>query len=254
MAEKGMIFALGLGPGDIEYMTARTRHLIEISDVIAGYKNYIELIRPLIANKEIISTGMTREVERVDRAIEAAVSGKTVSIVCSGDSGIYGMSGLIFERMEELKIKVDVEISPGVTAGIAAASLLGAPLTNDYITISLSDLLTPSATVKKRITIAAQSDMVTAVYNPVSKKRRELIDFLSAEFNKYRDNSTPVGIVTHALRDGQRKEIRTLDNFLDAEMDMNSILIIGNSDTLIYEGKMVTRRGYERKGLEAVQE
>ncbi len=251
MAVKGKIFALGLGPGDMEYMTARTRYLIEISDVIAGYKNYIELIRPLINNKEIISTGMTREVERVDKAIEAAARGKTVSIVCSGDAGIYGMAGLVYERMDNMGIDLDVEISPGVTAAIAAGSLLGAPLTNDYITISLSDLLTTSDTVKKRITTAAQSDMVTAVYNPVSKKRKEMIEFLQQQFLIFRDESTPVGIVTHALRKGQKQEIRTLDDFLDAEMDMNSILIIGNSDTHIINNKMVTQRGYERKETRA---
>ena len=111
--------------------------------------------------------------------------------------------------------------------------------------------LTPTETVKKRITVAAQSDMVTAVYNPISKKRKELIEFLSREFNKYREKSTPVGVVTHALRKGQRKEIRRLDNFLEAEMNMNSILIVGNSDTSIINGKMVTRRGYERKQSKA---
>jgi precorrin-3B C17-methyltransferase len=251
MAVKGKVFALGLGPGDMEYMTARTRYLIEISDVIAGYKNYIEFIRPLIKNKEIISTSMTREVERVDKAIEAAARGKRVSIVCSGDAGIYGMAGLVYERMEYMGIDLDVEICPGVTAAIAAGSLLGAPLTNDFITISLSDLLTPSDTVKKRIIAAAQIDMVTAVYNPVSKKRRELIEFLQQQFLCFTDKSTPVGIVTHALREGQKQEIRTLNNFLDAEMDMNSILIIGNSDTHILNNKMVTRRGYERKETRA---
>jgi precorrin-3B C17-methyltransferase len=247
MKVKGRLFVVGIGPGDMDYMTGRSCHLLEISDVIAGYRNYIHLVKPVIGNREIITTGMTKEVERVERAIEAAAKGKTVSIVCSGDAGIYGMAGLVYERMRATNADIEVEVSPGVTASIAAGSILGAPLTNDFITISLSDLLTPTETVKNRITIAAQSDMVTAVYNPVSKKRKELIGFLSTEFMRYRDKSTPVGIVTHALRDGQRKELRTLDTFLDAEMDMNSILIIGNSDTLIINGKMVTRRGYERK-------
>ena len=243
----GKLFVLGIGPGGIDYMTARTRQLIEISDAVAGYKKYIELISSLTGNKEIISTGMTKEIERVDMAIDAAASGRSVSLVCSGDSGIYGMAGLVYERMEARDIQVEVEVSPGVTAGIAAGSLLGSPLTNDFITISLSNLLTPTKTVKKRISAAAQSDMVTAVYNPVSKRRKELIEFLQQQFLEFRDKSTPVGVVTHALRDGQRVEIRSLEDFLDAEMDMNSILIIGNSDTCIIKGKMVTRRGYEKK-------
>jgi precorrin-3B C17-methyltransferase len=243
----GKLFALGIGPGGIDYLTARSRYLIEISDAVAGYKNYIELISSLIEGKEIISTGMTKEIERVDMAIDAAASGKTVSLVCSGDSGIYGMAGLVYERMEARDIHVDVEVSPGVTAGIAAGSLLGSPLTNDYITISLSNLLTPTETVKKRITAAAQSDMATAVYNPISKRRKELIEFLQVQFLQFRDKTTPVGIVTHALREGQRVEIRTIEDFLEAEMDMNTILIIGNSDTCIISGKMVTRRGYEKK-------
>ncbi|MBN1904210.1 MAG: precorrin-3B C(17)-methyltransferase [Deltaproteobacteria bacterium] len=247
MKAKGKLFVVGIGPGDIDHMTGRSRFLLEISDVVAGYRNYIDLVKPVIGNKEIITTGMTKEVERVERAIDAAAKGKTVSLVCSGDAGIYGMAGLVYERMEGTGADIEVEVSPGVTASIAAGSILGAPLTNDFITISLSDLLTPTEIVKKRITIAAQSDMVTAVYNPVSKKRKELIGFLSTEFIKCRDKSTPVGIVTHALREGQNKEIRTLETFLDAEMDMNSILIVGNSDTRIINGKMVTRRGYERK-------
>ncbi len=248
---KGKLFVLGIGPGNINYMTVHTRHLLETSDVIAGYKNYIELIAPFAINKEIISTGMTKEIERVDRAIEAASVGKTVSLVCSGDSGIYGMAGLVYERMELTGIDVEVEVSPGVTAGIAAGSLLGSPLSNDFITISLSNLLTPTETVKKRISVAAQSDMVTVIYNPVSKKRKELIEFLHLEFLKHRENTTPVGVVTHALRKGQKQEIRTLDNYMEAEMDMNSILVIGNSDTQIINGKMVTRRGYERKETKA---
>ena len=249
---KGKLFVLGIGPGNINYMTIKTRHLLETSDVIAGYKNYIELIAPFAINKEIISTGMTKEIERVDKAIEAAANGKTVSLVCSGDAGIYGMAGLVYERIESTGIDVEVEASPGVTAAIAAGSLLGSPLSNDFITISLSNLLTPTETVKKRIVSSAQSDMVTVVYNPISKKRKELIEFLSREFNKYRAKTTPVGIVTHAFREGQRKEIRTLDNFLEAEMDMNTVLILGNSDTCIINGNMVTKRGYDKKETQAI--
>ncbi|MBU1056056.1 MAG: precorrin-3B C(17)-methyltransferase [Proteobacteria bacterium] len=245
--DKGKLFVLGIGPGDLDYMTEHVRRVLKSSDVIAGYGKYIELVEPVIKGKEIISTGMTKETERVDKAIQAAAEGKTVSLICSGDAGIYGMAGLVYERMVSAGIEIDIEVSPGVTAAAAAASLLGAPLTNDFITISLSDLLTPTETVIKRIEITAASDMVTAVYNPVSKRRKELITRLQAEFLKYRDKKTPVGVVTHALRKGQKKEIRTLSNFLDCDMNMNSVIIIGNSDTVVINGHMVTKRGYERK-------
>lgn len=244
---KGKLFVLGIGPGDLDYMTEHVGRILKNSEVIAGYGKYIDLVEPVIKGKEIISTGMTKETERVDKAIQAAAEGKTVSLICSGDAGIYGMAGLVYERMLDADMDIDVEVSPGVTAAAAAASLLGAPLTNDFITISLSDLLTPTETVIKRIEIAASSDMVTAVYNPVSKRRKELITRLQEEFLKHRDEKTPVGIVTHALRNGQKQELRTLCDFLDCDMDMNSVIIIGNSDTVVINSRMVTRRGYERK-------
>ena len=185
-----------------------------------------------------------------DKAIKAAAKGKTVSLVCSGDAGVYGMAGLVYERMQQTGMVVDVEVSPGVTAAIAAASLMGAPLANDFITLSLSNLLTPTETVERRIELAAASDMVTAVYNPVSQKRRKLIHRLQSEFLKHRKGSTPVGVITHALRKGQKMEISTLKGFLECDMNMNSLVIIGNSDTEVVSGRVVTRRGYERKQTE----
>jgi cobalt-precorrin 5A hydrolase/precorrin-3B C17-methyltransferase len=244
---KGKLFVVGIGPGDMDYMTAHARRVIENSDVIVGYKKYIELIAPIISKKEIISTGMTRETERVDEAIRCAAKGKTVSLVCSGDAGIYGMAGLVFERMRIIGIEVETEVSPGISAAIAAASLLGAPLANDFITLSLSDLLTPTETVEKRIELAAQSDMVTAVYNPLSKKRTELIFRLQSEFLKHKKETTLVGVVTHALRNGQEIQISTLNDFLECDMSMNSVIIIGNSETGMINDRIVTLRGYERK-------
>ncbi|MBU0991464.1 MAG: precorrin-3B C(17)-methyltransferase [Proteobacteria bacterium] len=246
-SQKGKLFVVGIGPGDMDFMTAHARRILENSDVIAGYKKYIDLIAPLISKKEIISTGMTKEIERVDEAIRAANKDKVVALVCSGDAGIYGMAGLVYERMQHIGIEVETEVSPGVSAAIAAASLLGAPLVNDFITLSLSNLLTPTETVIKRIELAAASDMVTAIYNPVSKKRTELIHQLRSEFLKHRKNTTFVGVVTHALRIGQKIQISTLGDFLQCDMDMNSIIIIGNSDTGMINDRMVTRRGYERK-------
>ncbi len=244
---KGKLFVVGIGPGDTDYITSHARRVIENSEVVVGYKKYIELIAPIITSKEAISTGMTKEIERVDEAIRAAAKGKTVSLVCSGDAGIYGMAGLVYERMAVIGIDVDTAISPGLSASIAAASLLGAPLTNDFITLSLSNLLTPTETVEKRIEAAAASDMVTAVYNPVSKKRVELIRQLQASFLKHRKDTTLVGIVKHALRGGQKIEVSLLKDFLECDMDMNSIIIIGNSETVMINDRMVTKRGYERK-------
>lgn len=180
-------------------------------------------------------------------ALLDAAKGNTVSLVCSGDAGIYGMAGLVYERMRIIGIEVETEVSPGISAAIAAASLLGAPLANDFITLSLSDLLTPTETVEKRIELTAQSDMVTAVYNPVSKKRTELIVRLQSEFLKHREKTTLVGVVTHALRNGQKIQISTLKDFLECDMSMNSVIIIGNSETGMINDRIVTLRGYERK-------
>ncbi len=245
--DSGKLFVVGIGPGDPIYMTDHVRRIIDTSKVIVGYKKYIELLTPLIDTQEIIATGMTREIERVDEALRAAVGGKIVALVCSGDAGIYGMAGLVYERQRHLGINVETEISPGVSAATAAASLLGAPLVNDFITLSLSDLLTPTETVEMRIRLAATSDMVTAVYNPVSKKRKALIAQLQAEFIKHRDPDTPVGVVTHALRKGQNIQFYSLRDLLHCEMNMNSVVIIGNSETEIINERMVTRRGYQRK-------
>jgi len=242
--KKGKLFLVGIGPGDTDYMTEHARRIIEISDMIAGYYKYLELIRPLITNQTKIQTGMTKEKERVRAAIKAANDGNIVSLVCSGDTGIYGMAGLVFETIEDLKMDIEIEISPGITASTSAAALAGAPIMNDFITISLSDLLTPTEKVLDRIQTAAKSDMVTVVYNPKSKKRIALIQSLQKQFLECHDNSTPVAIVTHAFRSQQQIVITNLLDFLDFEINMNSILVIGNSDTTIINNRMVTKRGY----------
>ena len=243
----GTLFVVGIGPGDAAHMTGQARQMIRQSDVIAGYGKYIDLVADLSEGKATLSTGMTKETQRVDAAIAAAAAGKTVSLVCSGDAGIYGMAGLVYERMDILGADFEVAVTPGITAAASAASLVGAPLTNDFITLSLSDLLTPKKTVEQRIETAAASNMVTVIYNPVSKKRTTLIRLLRERFLSQRDKTTPVGVVTHALRPGQEIFVSTLADFLDCPMNMNSAVIIGNSDTTIINGRMVTRRGYEKK-------
>ena len=248
---KGQLTIVGIGPGDPAFLTCHARRAIETADTLAGYTKYIQLIEPFAAGKNIIRTGMTRETDRVDAAIEAAQKGKRVVLIASGDAGIYGLAGLAMERARQGGGDLDVSLSPGVTAAVSAASVVGAPLTNDYITLSLSDLLTPTETVIARIRAAATSGMVTVIYNPKSKKRTRLIRLLQAAFLESRPPETPVAVVTHALREGQCSVLTTLDAFLKETITMNSIVIIGNADTILLDTprgkKMVTRRGYERK-------
>ena len=249
--QKGTLSIVGIGPGDSRYLTLHARHILRAAEVIAGYTRYIALLGSLVKGKTIIQTGMTKEIDRVRAAIAMAESGKRVALVASGDAGIYGLAGLALEMVSESKADIQVEISPGITAAVSAASVVGAPLTNDYITLSLSDLLTPTETVLARIRSSAASGLVTVVYNPKSKKRTRLIARLQAEFLAFRSPETPVAVITHALREGQRAILTDLASFLGEEIDMNSIVIIGNAETVIVETpmgrRMVTRRGYERK-------
>ena len=246
---KGKLFLVGIGPGSIDHMTINAHKIIEISDVIAGYHKYLDLIKPLISEKKIISSPMTKETERAYSAIKAAQEGQIVSFICSGDTGIYGMAGLVLEILKKENINIDFEISPGITASTSAASLVGAPLMNDYITLSLSDLLTPTEKILKRISTAASSDMVTVIYNPRSKKRFKLIEQLQKDFLKNHDPLTPVAIITHALRTGQVIKLTTLSEFLNHNINMNSVVIIGNSDTIFFKNTIFTKRGYDQKRL-----
>jgi precorrin-3B C17-methyltransferase len=220
-----------------------------------GYTKYIDLVRSFVGGKEIIQTGMTREVERVVAALDAAARGKRVALIGTGDAGIYGLAGLALELAEKRGDPFPVRISPGITAAVASAAVVGAPLTNDFITLSLSDLLTPREAVIARIEAAAVSGMATVVYNPKSRKRTELIAFLRETFLRHRSPETPVAIVTHALRAGQAYVLSTLRDFIEETITMNSTIIIGNGDTIIVASaggpRMVTRRGYERKEKES---
>ncbi|WP_315116148.1 precorrin-3B C(17)-methyltransferase [uncultured Clostridium sp.] len=235
----GKLYVVGIGPGGLGHMTARAKEVIEESEVIVGYTKYIDFIEPLIKDKEIVSTGMKGEVERCERALEIARE-KVVSIVSTGDAGIYGMAGLILE----MKKDEEVEIIPGITASSSAASVLGSPLMHDNCNISLSDLMTPYELIKKRVELAAEGDFVISLYNPRSHGRphylRECIDIIK----KHRKGNTPVGVVKNALRDGEEINLFTLDSFDDSIVDMFSIVIIGNSGSYIKDGKFVTPRGY----------
>ncbi|KGK86956.1 precorrin-3B C(17)-methyltransferase [Clostridium sp. HMP27] len=236
----GKLYVIGIGPGGLEHMTLKAKQAIEESNMIVGYTKYIEFIKPLLEGKELVSTGMKGEVERCKKALELAAD-NTVAIISTGDAGIYGMAGLILE----LKENEDVEIIPGVTASSSAASVVGSPLMHDNCNISLSDLMTPYELIKKRVKLAAEADFIISLYNPRSNGRphylREAIDIIS----EFRNGTTPIAVVKNALRDGQEIHLFTLENFNEEVVDMFSIVIIGNSQSYIKDGKFITPRGYK---------
>ncbi|WMT50821.1 MAG: precorrin-3B C(17)-methyltransferase [Ferroplasma sp.] len=238
---------VGTGPGNYDLITPEAIKVLENSDIIMGYEKYIKLIRPAIKNKSLEAGPVTEELERAKKAIEYVLSGKTVSIISSGDSGIYGMAGIVIELVAAHNYDIDIEIIPGITALNSAGSLLGVPFMNDFCSISLSDRLTEERDIIKRIRAAAEGDFVTALYNPVSSKRTELIKKAREIMLEYRNMNTPVGIVRNAYRDGQEVHISTLDKFLDIKMDMVTIVIIGNSMTYRYGKYMITPRNYGNK-------
>lgn len=241
MNNKGKIYVVGIGPGLHEHMTNAARVAIEKSDVIVGYSTYLNIIEDIIKDKEIDSSGMKKETDRCKRAIEYAMTGKTVAVVSSGDPGVYGMAGLVLELAEDM----DVEIVPGVSAANAAASALGAPLMHDYCVISLSDLLTDWELIKRRLEAAGMGDFVVALYNPKSIKRVEHIEVAREIMLKHKKADTPVGIVQNARREGERVVVTTLEDMLSHEIDMFTTVIIGNGNTYVKDGKMVTPRGYK---------
>jgi len=226
---------------------------------VVGYQTYVDLIYPLIAGKQIISSGMTREVQRVQAAIEAACSGASCALISSGDPGIYAMAGLVFETCQAQQIaiaapgfdadqdRLTVEVVPGVPALCAAASLLGAPLSHDFATISLSDLLTPWELIEKRLESAARADFVIVLYNPRSKKRSWQLEKAQQILLKYRDKNTPVGIVVSAMRPNQDVRIVPLEKLHQAAVDMQTTVFIGSSTSSRYLDFMITPRGYAKK-------
>lgn len=236
---------VGIGPGNLEHLSVKAVEVLKASDCIIGYKTYIDLIKELVKGKEVITSGMRAEIERASLAIEKTESGKIVSVISSGDPGVYGMAGLILEVARNGKHKINVEVVPGIPSENAAAALLGAPLMHDHVTISLSDLLTPWDVIEKRIELAAEGDFVIVLYNPKSSERKWQIEkTLDILLNK-KPSGTPVGIVKSAMRDGQSLVITTLGEVLEHPIDMTTILIVGNSSTFVYDNYMVTKRGYK---------
>lgn len=231
-------------------MTPRARAAIEAAEVVAGYTTYIKLVESLLAGKKIIGTGMMQEIDRCRMAVAEAAAGADTVVVSSGDAGVYGMAGLVLELVLQCEPASRPEFGgtiAGVSAVNAAASVLGAPLMHDFAVISLSNLLTPWELIRKRAELAAEGDFVTALYNPKSKKRVQNIEEVREIFLKHRAPETPVGIVTAASRDTETRIISTLADFTKEDINMFSMVIIGNSKTYVKEGYMITPRGYENK-------
>lgn len=237
------LYIVGIGPGDEKNMTAACRKAIKLSDIVVGYTKYVELIAPLYPQKRTLATPMTHEAERCREALRIAALGETVAVICSGDAGVYGMAGLIYELSEQFP-PVEIEIVPGITAALAGAAVLGAPLTHDFAVISLSDLLTPWQLIEKRLSCAAEADFCIVLYNPASKKRSDYLQKACDIFLKYKSPETVCGIVHNIGREGQYAEVLTLKHLRQARVDMFTTVFVGNDQTKILSGKMVTPRGY----------
>ncbi|WP_458414087.1 precorrin-3B C(17)-methyltransferase [Schinkia sp. CFF1] len=247
----GKLIIIGFGPGSEKHFTERAKEGIAESDCVLGYKTYIDLVKDLITNQEIVSTGMSEEVARAQAAVKLAEEGRKVAVISSGDAGVYGMAGLIYEVLVEKgwdpKTGVEVEIIPGISAINSCASLLGAPIMHDACTISLSDHLTPWELIAKRVEAAAMADFVIALYNPKSGRRTKQIEEAQKILLAYRSPETPVGLVKSAYRDRESVVVTTLGDMLESEIGMLTTVIIGNSTSFIYGGKIITPRGYHRK-------
>ncbi|MDR1481398.1 MAG: precorrin-3B C(17)-methyltransferase [Synergistaceae bacterium] len=240
-----VIFVVGLGPGGRDEMTPRALRALERCDVIIGYSVYAEMAREIFPDKDVRPFAMRQEIERCRTAIEIALSGDTVGVVSGGDPGVYGMAGVMLEIAKSLGCDVDVEIVPGVTACCSAASIIGAPISNDFAVISLSDLLTPWDTIERRIGLAAEGDFVICIYNPSSGKRAGYLRRACDIALRTRSAETPAAWVRMAGRDGEESRILTLGELRDEHLDMFCTAFIGNSLTKTLGGRMVTSRGYK---------
>ena len=241
------VYVVGLGPGAGEQMTVRAEKILEACPVILGYTVYIDLVREQYPEKKFLSTPMKQEVKRCQMAFEEAVKGQDVAMVCSGDAGVYGMAGLIYEVGREYP-EIKIEIIPGITAATGGAAVLGAPLMHDFAVISLSDLLTPWETIENRLDAAAKTDFSICLYNPSSRKRADYLKRACEIFLRYKSADTVCGIVKNIGRDGETKKVMTLAELKDYEADMFTTVFVGNSRTeksvLGGQNWMVTPRGY----------
>jgi precorrin-3B C17-methyltransferase len=251
--DKGKLYVVGIGPGHHDHMTYRAKQVIEESEVIVGYDTYVSLVEDLISGKEVYRYPMTQEVDRANQAIQFAENGRVVSLVSSGDPGIYGMIGLIYEILADKKWNrgagIYVECVPGVSSLNSCSALVGSPLMTDFAVVSMSDLLVPWEMIVKRVEAAALGDYVTVIYNPASKKRVHQLQDTRDIFLKYRNPETPVAIVKGAYRESQAVVLTTLKDILNHSdmLGMITTVIVGNSSTYNYEGMMINPRGYRSK-------
>ena len=244
MRQEKKLYIVGIGPGAYEQMTVKAVRVLESCQLIVGYTVYVDLLREHFPDKEMMATPMMKEVERCRLALAEASKGKTVSMVCSGDAGVYGMAGLILELLKDYP-GVETEVVPGVTAACGGAAVLGAPICHDFAVISLSDLLTPMETIEKRLECAAEADMVICLYNPSSKKRSGYLRRACEVIMRYQKPETVCGIVKNIGRDGESSSIMTLAELKETATDMFTTVYIGNSSTRKEQGYMITPRGYE---------
>ena len=238
------IYVVGIGPGNNNMMTPQAKDALSDSDVICGYGVYVDLVKDDFADKQFLTTPMKKEADRCRMAVEEALKGQTVSMVCSGDPGVYGMASLMFEVAQDYDT-VDIEIVPGITAACSGAAVLGAPLIHDFAVISLSDLLTPWETIEKRLACAADGDFSICLYNPSSIKRHDYLRRACEILLKYRSETNAVGIVQNIGRDGESSKVMTLSELKEEQVDMFTTVFIGNSKTKLMNGKMITPRGYK---------
>lgn len=237
-----MLYVVGFGSGARDCMTAAAEQALLKSDLIIGYKTYTALMKPFFPDRQFLENGMRQETERVRLALEYAQT-QTVSLICSGDPELYGMAALAYEYLAEYP-GTDIEIIPGITAAFSGGAVLGAPLTHDTAIISLSDLLTPMEKIETRLRCAAEGDFVIVLYNPSSKQRADYLQRACDMILRFRSPETVCGYVRNIGRDGEHSRICTLSELQDEQVDMFTTVYIGNSETKIIAGKMVTPRGY----------
>ena len=240
-----MLTVIGIGPGREAMMTQEAMAALQEAEIVVGYKTYTHLVKPLTGDKQVIKTGMCKEIERCQTAIELAQAGHNVALISSGDAGIYGMAGLVLELVTSQQLDIEVRLVAGITASIAAASLLGAPLMHDFCHISLSDLLTPWPVIEKRIIAAASADFVICFYNPRSRGREGHLARAFELMSEFTSPQTPVGVVKAAGRKKEQKWLTTFGEMDFEPVDMTSLVIVGNKTTFVRDGLMITPRGYE---------
>ncbi len=244
---QGKLYVVGIGPGSVEYLTKRAHDVLTESEYVVGNGTYLDQISEVIKNSKTIRSGMGGEIDRAKKAVELSKN-HVVSIISGGDANVYGMAGLVLEVAQKSE-DIELEVIPGVTALSAAASLLGAPVVSDFAVISLSDLLTPVEIIERRLKSAAEADFIIAIYNPKSRSRKENFGKSIEIIRRYRSDETPVGMVKNATRSGEKVIATTLGRILEHndDIDMITIVLIGNSESRLWGTRIITPRGYQRK-------